>query len=218
MTSGNRRRAYAPRVAPEQRREQLLDAALDLVVTRGHDAATVEAVAARAGVTKPVLYGVFAGRADLLAALLARETGRALAQLSEVLTAAPPPTAEAELGPVVARMLEEFLGAVRAAPQRWHCIVMPMPGMPAEFHGARDRARDRVLAQVGEIVEGGVAAGLLPRGLDVELAAHAVVTLGEGAARLTVVDPDAHPPARFAAAARAVLGGGVAGWVRPGPR
>src|SRR5882757_5498929 len=75
------RRTYAARVPAPQRRAQLLDAALHLVVTRGHQTVTMEAVAEQVGVTKPVVYGHFASRADMLAALLRREHNGALQQL-----------------------------------------------------------------------------------------------------------------------------------------
>lgn len=202
MSNTGKRRAYAPRVLPEQRRRELLDAALHLVVSRGHDAATVEAVAEQAGVTKPVLYGVFAGRSDLLEALLRRETAAALEQLAGVLPSEP----AAPLDDLVNQMLAGFLGAVRDAPQRWHCVVMPMPGMPAEFHAARDEARRVILGQVAELVAGLVDAGALPRDLDLELTAHALVGLAEMAARLVLTDPDAYPVERFTAALRAVPG------------
>lgn len=210
MATTGGRRAYAPRVPPEQRREQLLDAALDLVVTRGHDTATVDAVAARAGVTKPVLYGVFTGRADMLAALLAREGAHALAQLADVLGTLLPEgahdarTGDTDLHDVLARALEGFLRAVHTAPQRWSCIVLPLAGMPTAFHEARERARADVHAQVVEVVRAGVDTGVLPAGLDVVLAAHVVVSLAETAARLTLAEPE-HPVENVVDGARGLL-------------
>ncbi|WP_279581497.1 TetR/AcrR family transcriptional regulator [Fodinicola feengrottensis] len=76
MAATASRRTYAPRAPVEERRKQLLDAALKLVVSEGHTAATMEAVARQAGVSKPVIYGVYANRADLLDALLRREQSR----------------------------------------------------------------------------------------------------------------------------------------------
>src|SRR5438067_1035536 len=80
-----KRRVYAARVPAEQRRTELLDAALHLVATAGHSAVTMDAVAEQAGVSKPVVYGVFTNRADLLAALLGREQEQALQQLMSIL-------------------------------------------------------------------------------------------------------------------------------------
>jgi len=60
------------RLKGHQRREQLLDAAIDLVDVEGMAAFTMERVAARAEVSKPVLYSHFENRAALLIALLER--------------------------------------------------------------------------------------------------------------------------------------------------
>ena len=48
-----RRRRYAPRMAPEQRREQLIDAALDVILERGYGGVSIEAIAREAGITRP---------------------------------------------------------------------------------------------------------------------------------------------------------------------
>src|ERR1700683_676689 len=60
---GNRR----PR---QERRRLLLDAALEVFVTRGYHAAAMDEIAERAGVSKPVLYQHFPGKIELYLALL----------------------------------------------------------------------------------------------------------------------------------------------------
>ena len=62
------RRKNAPRMAPEQRREQLLDAAFEVTGRVGLHNLSMESVAAEAGVGKPVLYTIFDTRTDLVAA------------------------------------------------------------------------------------------------------------------------------------------------------
>lgn len=191
MTTASKRRPYAARVPADERRTQLLDAALHLIVTRGHNATTMDAVAEQAGVTKPVVYGQFRSRNELLTALLRREQEAAVAQLT---TALQPMD--------VARALADFLAAVRQAPERWHCIVMPMADMPPEFHAARESARALVLAQAEEI-----ARSLLDgTGIDPEIAAHSAVALCEMAARLVLTSPEQFAPERFVTAIRAALG------------
>lgn len=194
-----KRRAYAARVPAEQRRSELLDAALNLVVTQGHNATTMDAVAEQAGVTKPVVYGQFPNRADLLAALLRREQEQGLAQLLAVLPDDFDRRAE-DPGELCARLLTDFLSAVRAKPDRWHCIVMPMPEMPAEFHSAREHARAVALARAERVAE------WLLSGLDAEIVAHTVMALFEMAARLVLTDPDHYRPERFVAALRTAIG------------
>jgi AcrR family transcriptional regulator len=206
----HKRRAYAPRVSADQRRTQLLDVALRLVVTGGHGAVTMEAVAEHAGVTKPVVYGLYANRADLLGALLRREQEQAMAQVLEVLPANldHPPS---DIGEALARFLDRFLPAVRAAPERWYCILMQVPGMPPEFHAAREQARAVVLARAQRVTAELLRALGAPPELDPEIVGHTMVTLAEMAARLVLTDPDRYHPDRFTSTLRAATA-----W--PGPR
>jgi len=67
--------------APE-RREQLLDIALELIVEKGFNALTMDAVARAADVSRPVVYKQFADVADLQHAVLDREEQRALEDLA----------------------------------------------------------------------------------------------------------------------------------------
>lgn len=204
-TTRRKRRAYAPRVPAEQRRSELLDAALHLIVARGYRAATVEAIAEQAGVTKPVLYALYANRADLLADLLRREQGEGLAQLLSVL----PPRVDgsdlADLADLAADVLDRFLRLVRAAPDRWMCIVMPLPDMPAEFHDARERARDVALSRIEDLLRAYLGERGAPADFDAEIAAHSVFALAEMATRLVLTDPERYAPARFAAAMRVAV-------------
>jgi len=204
-TATRKRRDYAPRVPAEQRRRELLDAALHVIVARGHAAATMESVAAGAGVTKPVAYGMFANRDELLRALLEREQAAALAQLAAIL-----PTVQENLSghpaDLLAGALQGFLAAVQDAPERWHCIVMPMPDMPAEFHAAREDTRALIL-QHAEDLGRWIARSLdAPEALDPELIAHTLVTLAEMAARLVLTDPERFRPERFVAGLQAAVG------------
>src|SRR5690242_15851159 len=87
-TAARRNRPYAPRLLPEQRREQLLDIVLDLIDTEGVGAVSMDAVARRAGVTRPVVYNHFTDANALLRACLDREEQRALAQILEAMPGA----------------------------------------------------------------------------------------------------------------------------------
>lgn len=204
--TGRRRREYAPRVPIEQRRTELLDAALRIVVRDGHAAVTMEAVAAAAGVTKPVVYGVFPNRGVLLGELLKREQAAALEQLVELVPGLRTGLEDgAHPADVLADALDGFLAAVRGAPERWSCIVLPMADMPAEFNAAREEARGLVLASAAELGRWFARRFDAPDGLDAELIAHTVVTLAEMAARLVLTDPEEYEPARFVESLRATV-------------
>jgi AcrR family transcriptional regulator len=60
-------------MAPEERREQLLDSAVGYVLERGLSDFSLEKVAARAGVSVPLIYKYFPKREDILKAVLERE-------------------------------------------------------------------------------------------------------------------------------------------------
>src|SRR5579859_3741369 len=78
------RRRYAPRMAPAERREQLIDAALGVIIEQGYGGVSIEAIARRAGVTRPVVYDHFPNLGRLLHALVEREERISLEQLERV--------------------------------------------------------------------------------------------------------------------------------------
>jgi AcrR family transcriptional regulator len=63
----------ARRLAPEERREQLLDSAVGYILERGLSDFALDKVAARAGVSVPLIYKYFPKREDILKAVLERE-------------------------------------------------------------------------------------------------------------------------------------------------
>jgi AcrR family transcriptional regulator len=81
------------RMSGTQRREQLLDVGRALFAERGFEGASVEEIAARAGVSKPVVYEHFGGKEGLYAVVIDREMGRLLDAITTALgTAAHPRT------------------------------------------------------------------------------------------------------------------------------
>jgi AcrR family transcriptional regulator len=63
----------ARRMSPEQRREQILDSAVELIVARGLSSCSLEEVAVQARISKPLIYKYFSRLQDLLKALVERE-------------------------------------------------------------------------------------------------------------------------------------------------
>jgi AcrR family transcriptional regulator len=66
------------RMSGRERRHQLLDVGLTLFAEKGFDGASIEEVAARAGVSKPVVYEHFGGKDGLYALVVDREMRRLL--------------------------------------------------------------------------------------------------------------------------------------------
>src|SRR5881275_3196436 len=69
-----------------QRREQLILIGRQLFAERGFDATSVEEVAARAKVSKPVVYEHFGGKEGLYAVVVDREVQRLLDTFNHALT------------------------------------------------------------------------------------------------------------------------------------
>ncbi len=63
----------AKRLPPEQRRKQIIEAAVDLIVSNGHSGCTLEQVAQHADISKPLIYKYFPKRDELLRAILQHE-------------------------------------------------------------------------------------------------------------------------------------------------
>lgn len=180
-------RRYAARLTAEERRPQLLDAALAVIVEHGYAGATLGAIAERAGVTKPVIYSVFANREAFFAALLDREEARALAAIG----AAMPELADGATPRVVAAGVEGLLRAIQADPQPWRLIFTESGATP---DAVRSRvARDRATIHTGltALIAQGYGARLE---LDPALVAHALFAAVESFTRLAAaegVDPAA---------------------------
>jgi AcrR family transcriptional regulator len=193
-------------MAPEQRREQLLDTALQIALDRGFHAVTIDGVARAAGVTRPVVYGLFVDRAALLAALVDRSEQRALAQLAPALPAVPGPGDDVDPDALLVAGVGAYLQAVAGDPDTWRVVLLPPEGAPPELT-ARMQAQQRVvLRALRELV----AWGLERRGdteIDVDLFARSVLTLAEGAARLHLQSPERYPVDRFARFTEQLLAG-----------
>ena len=73
------------RMTGQERREQLLDVARHLFAERGLEGTSIEEVAARADVSKPVVYEHFGGKEGLYAVVVEREVERFLAMATRLL-------------------------------------------------------------------------------------------------------------------------------------
>jgi len=75
----------AIRMPRDQRRAQLLDAALDIFTSKGYHASAMDDIADAAGVSKPVLYQHFPSKLDLYLALLDQACERLVDVVEEAL-------------------------------------------------------------------------------------------------------------------------------------
>ncbi|RNL64855.1 TetR/AcrR family transcriptional regulator [Nocardioides marmoriginsengisoli] len=196
------RRPYAARVPAGVRREQLLDAALTIIVRDGYDAVTIDAIAKEAGVTRPVVYGVFDDLRDLLGSLLDRQQERALAQLAAAL---PPEPDLTDPDRLVADTARRMIETVRSNPLTWQPILLAPAGMPEQVRSRIEADRQNFLTQVTGLLE----VGLVLRGgpdLDAEVMAHALLAILEHFGRILLTDPDRFDTERLVRTIQGVLG------------
>jgi AcrR family transcriptional regulator len=181
-------------MAPAQRREQLLDAALGVIVEQGYEGVSIEAVARTAGVTRPVIYDHFPNLGSLLRALIEREEALALGQLAQVVPEDPrgddPPTQLAD-------GVRRFLDAVVSRPDTWRIILLPPEGTPAIVRQHVEMNRTALLERLEQFVVSARQAGDLPTDLDTEISARTILRLSEEAGRMVLTDPRRFPPERY---------------------
>jgi AcrR family transcriptional regulator len=177
-------------MSAEGRREQLLDVALEVVVTEGFYAATIDRVARDAGVTRTLIYNQFGDLAGMVSALVDRETGRAMVGMLEALAPMPDDLDFVEVGEALFRAM---VAAVARAPPSGAILLNPPEGGPPELHERIAAGRAVARAAVQELLT-----SRLPDGVaDPELAAHLHQLLGEELVRLHSRDPERYPVDRM---------------------
>jgi AcrR family transcriptional regulator len=197
------RRRYAPRMPPQQRRKQLIDAALGVIVEHGYEGVSIEAIARTAGVTRPVIYDHFTNLDQLLQALIEREEQYALEQLAAVVPDPPPDDgAPAEL---FAAGVGRFLEAVLSRPETWRIILLPLEGTPPIVRDHVEMNRVRTQERIEILVRWAIQRSGIPANLDVELCARAIRSLSEEAGRMVLTDPVRFSPKRYEQFALAMM-------------
>ena len=196
------RRRYAPRLPPAERREQLIDAALSVILEQGYSGVSIEAIAREAGVTRPVVYDHFPNLGRLLHALVEREERISLEQLEQVV---PDDPGDREPADLLAEGVKQFLEAVAARPATWRIILLPLEGTPKVVRDHVETNRARTQERIAKLVRWAVKRPELPDDLDVELTARAIRVLGEDAGRTLLTDPESYSPERYERFVRSVL-------------
>jgi AcrR family transcriptional regulator len=123
------------RLTHSDRRDALLDAAVGLVTSGALEDLTMEAVAERAGVSRPLVYKHFSNRHDLLSAVYQREAAVLHRELAIEVGAAP---STEEMFRTLVR------GSLRAARERGHLFAaLRSAGAWNRVIRAEERDRDR---------------------------------------------------------------------------
>lgn len=159
MTLASRRRKTrvgrppGPAPDPEQRRQELLEAAVRAIRRVGPNA-SMEDIAAEAGLTKPMLYATFGDKAGLAAAIAERYLGDLLpAVLSAFETDADPRS-------MVRGAIDTFIGFVEEDPKVYRFLVRGVGGADMSF------IEQRLIGEFGLRIAQVLRTGLRAAGVD----------------------------------------------------
>jgi AcrR family transcriptional regulator len=198
-TRGGSRSQARPRAAhlgPERRRPMILDAAFGVFLEKGYEGASMEEIARRAGVSKPVVYSSFAGKDALFGELLRREEERILQAIA---AAVPSELDEEDLAPAITEALCAFLEAVVASPESFKVVFLGAGGSDANITRRVQRGRERQIDQISALATGLIERAGIP---DAEhqgrLHGYLFVGMAENAARALVSEPDRFEPRMLA--------------------
>jgi AcrR family transcriptional regulator len=176
----------APRRVPRAVREQeMLDAAVVEFARLGFHGASMDDIAARAHVSKPMVYAYHGAKEDLFVACLHREGTRLMQSIVDVV--------DSDLGAdeQLWRGMRAFFGYVAGHRDGWSVLYRQAQGPFAAEH-ARMRARmmDVITGLLSRAVE---ARGRRPRPADIVGLAYALVGASESLADWLADNPETPP-------------------------
>jgi AcrR family transcriptional regulator len=105
-----------------ERREQLLDIGRSIFGEKGYEAASIEEIAQRAGISKPVVYEHFGGKEGLYAVVVDRETSKLLDRITAALDADHPRV-------MLEQSARAFLSYVEEEPDGFRVLVRDSPAV-----------------------------------------------------------------------------------------
>lgn len=108
------------RMTGQERRAQLLEVGRAVFAERGYEAASVEEIAARANITKPVVYEHFNGKEGLYAVIVDREVQSLLGHITESLEGTHPRA-------LLEQAAMAFLSYIENEPEGFRILVRDSP-------------------------------------------------------------------------------------------
>lgn len=145
------------RMTGAERREQLIGVARELFADRGYEATSVEEIAERAGVSKPVVYEHFGGKEGIYTVIADREVRALVDRIKDALTPGHPRR-------TITRAVDAFLSYIEDDHAGFGILVRDPPA------GTGGGSLPSVLDEVARAVEDLLLTELEPRGYDRKMA------------------------------------------------
>ncbi|WP_234380808.1 MULTISPECIES: TetR/AcrR family transcriptional regulator [unclassified Streptomyces] len=127
----------------KERREQLVDVGRTLFAARGFEATSVEEIASKAGVSKPVVYEHFGGKEGLYAVVVDREMRQLLDMVAGALTAGHPRELLEQAAFALLDYIDEYTDGFR---------IMVRDSPVAQSHGSFASLISDIATQVEDIL------------------------------------------------------------------
>lgn len=185
----------------EERREQLLDAALTVLAREGYAEVTVEAIAQEAGVTRPVVYSAYDGLEPLLHAVLDRSQQRALNSAMELVSAQ---RTTVDIDEWLLDSAAQLIDIVQREPEAWRPVLGITQNAPAVVRERIEATREFLRKLITQRLK----SGLEQRGgppLDTDVLSHIVLITAEHFGRLVLEQPDRYDRDRLVGALSGLL-------------
>ena len=179
--------ARVQRLPRSVREQQMLDAAVAVFAAAGYHAASMDEIAERAGISKPMVYAYLGTKEELFIACLHREATRLMENIVAAATPGLPPDEQLWRG------LRAFFAFVGQHRDGWSVLYRQARGQErfaAELAGMRRRTVDVV---VGLLTGALTASGRPAAADDVTPIAYALVGAGESVADW-IADHPGEPP------------------------
>ncbi len=179
---------------PEGSRNRLLDAAVEVFARRGYERATIDEIAAEAGLSKGTVYWHFDSKADLFQALLEERFDRPVEAVMEITrTASPEEPSAPAVSAEVARLFASQPRLVQLMQEYWAAAARD-PAMRERYVARQRRLRGALVETLRVRQE---RLGAVPFALPPEQLATAFLALAVGLAMEAEVDPGSVPASLY---------------------
>lgn len=203
MPTDTQRSTRGPRLAGDERREQILDVTKHIVGEHGLHAVSIDRVAREAGIARALVYQHFSNLPGLLRALLDRENDRATAGITAMLSQALHATGPLE---ALEAALDGYLRAVQADPVTFRVALVAPEGAPEFIRHRVEQSRAAIVGHLADLIADAFGPSSDEGSPDPELSAWSLSALADQWAHLLLTDPDRFGAGRILAHARWILG------------